>query len=36
MSRRIIEDMGGTIALTDRAEATGARAEVVLPLTVPV
>jgi two-component system, NtrC family, sensor histidine kinase HydH len=34
MSRRIIEDMGGSITLKDRADATGARAEVVLPLAV--
>ncbi|MEN8008177.1 MAG: ATP-binding protein [Candidatus Krumholzibacteriota bacterium] len=31
MSRRIIEDMGGTIALEDRHSPRGARAEVVLP-----
>jgi len=35
MSRRIIEDMGGSITLTDRTETTGAQAEVVLPLTAP-
>ncbi len=32
MSRRIVEDMGGTITLEDRVSARGARAEVVLPL----
>ncbi len=32
MSRRIIEDMGGTINLEDRPGTAGARAEVVLPL----
>jgi len=32
MSRRIVEDMGGTITLEDRRESRGARAKVVLPL----
>jgi signal transduction histidine kinase len=32
MSRRIIEDMGGTINLEDRPRAAGARAEVMIPL----
>ena len=32
MSRRIIEDMDGTIALEDRISPPGARAQVVLPL----
>ena len=32
MSRRIIEDMGGTIHLANRQGIPGARVEVVLPL----
>ncbi len=35
MSRRIIEDMGGTVTLTDQEATSGARAEVVLPLAGP-
>jgi signal transduction histidine kinase len=35
MSRRIVEDMGGTITLTDREDIPGAQAVVVLPLTTP-
>ena len=35
MSRRIVEDMGGTIALEDRHGSQGARAVIVLPLEAP-